>query len=115
MIDNIAKFQASLEKVDDPEYESNETDIVGEPELVLTIPMEELQGKKVSTAQGKLLRKTRITRNEADGDYECELCDYKKEYQVQLSDHVMAVHYNVFIYRCQQCKKLLRNMSRSDI
>ena len=101
-----------LERVDDPEYESTETEV--DVEDLTSLPLEELSGKKISSAQGRLLRKTRITRNEEAGHYECELCDFKKEFMAQLSDHVMTAHYNVFIYRCpvENCGKLLRNWSR---
>ena len=103
-----------LEKVDDPDYESIETEFDVEPDQIVEIPMDELSGKKISSAQGRVLRKTKITRNEAEGVYECELCDYKKEYLAQLSDHVMTAHFNVYMYRCplEDCGKLLRNWSR---
>ena len=88
-----------LERVDDPEYESAETEVDASVEEIASLPLEDLVGRKISSAQGRALRKTRVTRNEAAGHYECELCDFKKELLSQLADHVMTVHYNVYTYR----------------
>ena len=42
----------SLDKVDDPEYESTETEVDVTPEEIVNLPFASLFGKKISTAQG---------------------------------------------------------------
>ena len=100
----------SLEKVDDPDYESVETEVNVPPEDIANLPIEKLSGKKISSAQARVLRRTKIRRNA--GMFECELCDFRRSTRSGVSDHVMSAHYDVFQYRCGQCSKMLRNWSR---
>ena len=103
-----------LERVDDPEYESAETEVDCAPEEMGSLPLEQVAGRKVSSAQGRALRKCGVTRLESAGCYECQYCDHRREHMAQLCDHVMTAHYDVYIYRCpvEGCGKLLRNWSR---
>ena len=103
-----------LERVEDPEYESVETEVEVAAAEVGDVSVEELQGRKVSAAQGRVLRRSRITRVEESGVFECQLCGLTRPSMAPLSDHMMTDHFKVFIYRCsvEGCGKLLRNWSR---
>ena len=100
------------DKLDDPDYESHDTEVDVSPEVISEIPLEKLSGKKISSAQGRALRKTNITRRKTDGMFECQLCGFSKDFKSGVSDHVMTVHYDVYVYKCTQCGKMLRNWSR---
>jgi len=107
--DHDLEFEG-LEKVVDPEYETTETEVLTED--IRLVELAELQGKKVSSAQGRLLRKMHVSRNAAEEVFECQLCGEKKDFLSHISDHVMGpAHLDVFIYRCAYCNKLFRNWS----
>ena len=93
-------------------YESPETDF---PDILdlSSVPMEQLQGKKISTKQAKSIKGLHMLYNEESKMHECELCDFKREWRGNLQNHVLSCHYDVFLYRCpaQSCGLLLRNWS----
>jgi len=95
----------------DKHYESFETDF---PEVdISTIPMEQLKGKKISTTQAKSIKGSYMIFNEATKMHECELCDFKREWRGNLQFHVLAEHYDVYLYYCPHpgCETMLRNWS----
>ena len=51
--------------------------------------------------------------NESTKLHECELCDYKREWRGNLQFHVLAEHYDVYLYKCPSpgCETMLRNWS----
>ncbi|XP_023324966.1 uncharacterized protein LOC111698769 isoform X2 [Eurytemora carolleeae] len=76
------------------------------------IPIDQLHGKKISHVQAKSLRGQFIIQNQRTKVFECELCDYKSEWKVTLQSHVMIKHYDVYIYRCKECKQLMRSWNQ---
>eukprot|EP00092_Neocalanus_flemingeri_P003427 GFUD01003671.1.p1 GENE.GFUD01003671.1~~GFUD01003671.1.p1 ORF type:complete len:1771 (+),score=462.40 GFUD01003671.1:44-5356(+) len=95
----------------DKYYESNETDF---PDVdITTISMDQLKGKKISTKQAKSIKGSYMIFNEATKLHECELCDYKREWRGNLQFHVLAEHYDVYLYQCPYpgCEVMLRNWS----
>merc|ERR1719239_16242 len=75
--------------------------------------MELLKGKKISTKQAKSIKGRHMLFNEETKMHECELCEFRREWRGNLQNHVLAQHYDVFLYRCpaQDCHLLLRNWS----
>jgi len=96
-----------LEKLVDPEYETTETEVPVED--ISLVAIDDLRGKKVSSAQARSLRKMHVSRNGAESVFECQLCGEKKDFLSAVSDHVMSQHFDVYIYQCKTCGKLLRN------
>ena len=93
-------------------YESTETDFPDIQDLS-TVPMELLKGKKISTKQAKSIKGRHMLYNEETRMHECELCEFRREWRGNLQNHVLAQHYDVFLYRCpgEDCQLLLRNWS----
>ena len=109
------KYEKSskLEKLakSDKHYESLETDF---PDVDISkIPMDLLKGKKISTIQAKSIKGLYMIFNEATKMHECELCEFKREWRGNLQFHVLADHFDVYLYRCPHtdCGLLLRNWS----
>ena len=108
------KFEknSKLDKLQKSEYyESFETDF-GDSLLDLsTLEMDELKGKKISTKQAKSIKGRHMMFNEQTRMYECELCNFKREWKGNLQHHVLTQHYDVYLYRCpiEDCGILLRN------
>ena len=108
------KFEkkSKLDKLQKSEYyESFETDF-GDSLLDLsTLEMAELKGKKISTKQAKSIKGKHMMFNEKTRMYECELCNFKREWKGNLQHHVLTQHYDVYLYRCpvEDCGILLRN------
>jgi len=95
----------------DKYYESHETDF---PDVDISIlSMDQLKGKKISTLQAKSIKGSYMIFNETTKLHECELCDYKREWRGNLQFHVLAEHYDVYLYKCPfpGCEVLLRNWS----
>jgi len=95
----------------DKHYESLESDF---PDVdISTIPMEQLKGKKISTKQAKSIKGSYMIFNETTKMHECELCDFKREWRGNLQFHVLAEHYDVYLYKCPfpGCGTMLRNWS----
>ena len=103
---------SKLDKLQKSEhYESSETDF-GDTLLDLsTMEMAELKGKKISTKQAKSIKGKHMMFNEETRMYECELCNFKREWKGNLQHHVLTQHYDVYLYRCpvEDCGILLRN------
>ena len=108
------KFEknSKLDKLQKSEYyESFETDF-GDSLLDLsTLEMAELKGKKISTKQAKSIKGRHMMFNEQSRMYECELCNFKREWKGNLQHHVLTQHYDIYLYRCpvEDCGILLRN------
>ena len=109
---SISEHGKQFESHDDPEYESHDTEVDVAAEAIADLPLERLFGKKVSSEQGRALRRTHIRQRASDGRFECDLCGFSRDVKSSVSDHVMSVHYNVYLYKCPQCSKRLRNWSR---
>merc|ERR1719474_588114 len=96
------------------EYVDSKTDI--DAEDILSVPMECLQGKKVSTEQGKVLMRAHIARaKDAENEiYCCTLCDYKRPNASQIHNHILSFHYSVHMYVCpvEDCGMKLLNWGR---
>jgi len=90
-------------------YENKETEVFVDD--ITQIPMSELYGKKISTEQGRQLKGRHLIQNEENNHFECELCDFKKEWKSTVQAHIFTEHYNVFTHRCprEDCKALVRS------
>ena len=94
------------------EYVDNTSDIYVDD--ILSIPMDQLKGKKVSTKQGKVLMKAHLFRDEQQEVYCCKLCDYKRPNASQIHNHILSFHCGVHMYVCPQkdCNMKLLNWGR---
>eukprot|EP00090_Calanus_glacialis_P008117 TRINITY_DN16452_c0_g1_i1.p1 TRINITY_DN16452_c0_g1~~TRINITY_DN16452_c0_g1_i1.p1 ORF type:complete len:928 (-),score=120.00 TRINITY_DN16452_c0_g1_i1:51-2834(-) len=94
------------------EYIDAKSDI--DVEDILSVPIEQLKGVKVSTQQGKILMKAYLYRNTKTELFCCQLCDYKRPNASQIHNHILSFHCDVHMYVCPRddCRMKLLNWGR---